>query len=73
MSTPPVADISTQKKGNRKKSKKASIEGASSPTGANNVNEVTAPLKLTPEQLEPSQDPAGDLKRENEAIKEISK
>lgn len=73
MSTPLVADISTQKKANRKRSKKASVEGSSSPTGANNVNEATAPLKLTPDQLEPSQEPAGDLKRENEAIKEISK
>jgi len=73
MSTPQVADISTQKKANRKKSKKASAEGASSPTDANNVNEVTALLKLIPEQLEPSQDPATDLKRENEAMKEISK
>ncbi|KAF8426682.1 hypothetical protein EV426DRAFT_445656 [Tirmania nivea] len=72
MSTPPVADSSTQKKASRKKSKKASTEGASSPTDANHVSEVTA-LKLTPEQLEPSQDPAGDLKRENEATKEISK
>ncbi|RPB26265.1 hypothetical protein L211DRAFT_847414 [Terfezia boudieri ATCC MYA-4762] len=73
MSSPPAADISTQKKANRRKSKKASVEDASSPTDANNINEVTTSLKFTPEQLETSQDPTIDLKRENEAIKEISK
>jgi len=66
MSTPPVADVSSQKKANRRKSKKASVEGASSPTDVNHVNEATV---LTLEQM----NPASDLKRENEAIKEISR
>lgn len=73
MSTPPVADISAQKKANRKKSKKASVEGASSPIDVNHVSEAMASSRLTPEQLEPPQDPTGDAKRENEAIKEISR
>lgn len=74
MTTTPInTSAPPQAKPRRKKGGKKGGDGSISPVDSNQGNEVIAPLKLVPEVMEPTEGANVEGKKENEAIKEISR